>query len=124
MKKFMILPTSPAVAVCTDFAGADVRERHICSVRHPNVVFIPCFAHLASLQCGYLITLRPHAHVVSDCLHIARFFTKSKSKWTPRLQDAMKQVYSSSFSSVTAVFTRWTSTWILLVLFEQKKLYS
>lgn len=124
MKKCILIPKFPPVAVRTDSVGAYVRSRRIWALRHPKVVFIPCFAHLASLKCGDIMNLSPHARVVSDCLHVVIYFSKLTSKWLPRFHDAIKQVYGSSYNLVTAVSTRWASTWMSCasVLWEQEAL--
>lgn len=111
-EQYNFIPTVPPFEVCTDSAGTNVRAKYICALMHPSIVFIPFFAHLTSLQCGDLLTIYPHASVIGDCLHDFKFFNNSTSKWLPGLIDCMKQVFGSSFILVTAVITRWTSTWI------------
>lgn len=43
MQKFILLPICPPVEVCRDRAGDNARARRICALRHPKVMFIPCF---------------------------------------------------------------------------------
>jgi hypothetical protein len=52
---FAALPCSPAAFVSDD-AGENARARRIASLRHPDIIFLPCFAHQASLLCGDLVT--------------------------------------------------------------------
>lgn len=111
LSRYTHIPNKPPVSICTDSAGPNVRARSICALRHPTITFLPCFAHLSALQSVDLLTYSNRAKVVSDCLHILHFFSKSSSKWLPRLRDAMKQVYGHPIPLLPGVVTRWISTW-------------
>jgi hypothetical protein len=121
---FAALPCSPAAFVSDD-AGANARARRIASLRHPDVVFLPCFAHQASLLCGDLVARSRAATVLADAAFLTNFINASPSKWLPLLRDEQTRLNGGKGkvrALATAVVTRWTSTWLSLCSVVENKL--
>jgi hypothetical protein len=75
LKEFIIPINSTPVAFVSDSASPNKRARSIAAARHPEIIFIPCFAHVAALECGDIITKRLSAKCVGDAIHIVAFST-------------------------------------------------
>jgi hypothetical protein len=121
---FAALPCSPATFVSGD-AGANARARGIASLRHAAIIFLPCFAHQASLLCGDLVTKSRAATVLANAAYLTTFIIASSSKWLPLLRDEQMKINGCKGKPralATAVITRWTSTWLSLCPVVEKKL--
>jgi hypothetical protein len=73
-------------AIVSDSASVNVRARLILSLRHPKIVFLPCFAHLAALDCADLLRFSKVSTVDSNALHLVNVFNASSSKWLQKLR--------------------------------------
>jgi hypothetical protein len=72
------LPGSPSAFV-SDSSGPNVRARAIASLRHPDIIFIPCFAHIFALLCGDYFTASHHSAVIAKSQRVVHFFNSSSS---------------------------------------------
>ena len=86
-------------AIVSDSASMNVRVRLILSLRHPKVIFLPCFAHLAALDCADLLRFAKVATVASNALHVVNVFNASSNKWLQKLQEAMRKVNAKKRST-------------------------
>jgi hypothetical protein len=108
------LPGPPSVFVA-DSSGPNVRARAYASLRHPDIIFIPCFAHIFGLLCGDYLTASHHSAVIAKSQHVVHFFNSSSSLWLPLLRTEVSRTLGTSHALVSAVATRWTSTWLSAV---------
>jgi hypothetical protein len=121
---FAALPCSPAAFVSDD-AGANARSRRSASRRHPDIIFLPCFAHEASLLCGDLVKMSRATTVLANAAFLTTFINASSSKWLPLMRDEEKKMNGGKGKPrdlATAVITRWTSTWLSLCSVVEKRI--
>jgi hypothetical protein len=111
---FVVLLLRSPFAFVSDSSGPNVRTREIASLRHPNV-FIPCFDHIFVLLCGDYMNASLHSTVVAKSQNIVTVFNSSSSFWFPLLQLEVNLTLVTSLSLLSAVATRWNSTWLSAV---------
>jgi hypothetical protein len=114
------LPGRP-FAFVSDSAGPNVRARAIAALRHPQLIFIPCFAHVIALLCGDYLCSSRRAGVIAESQRVVQFFNASSSVWLPLLRTEMTRTLGKTLTLVSAVATRWTSTWLSAVSVLQAK---
>jgi hypothetical protein len=85
---YVSLPRRPD-AFCSDSFASNTRARHILALRHPTIIFIPCFAHIFALICGDFMTLSSHASTIAKSMLLVSFFNNSSSLWLPLLREEM-----------------------------------
>lgn len=116
---FGALPSQITSLVCDD-ASVNNRARRILSLRFPNLILLPCYAHCFALVCGDLLKSKS-APVMADAAFLVTFFNNSSNKWLPILRQEMIEVYGKSTALVNSCVTRWTSTWLSYVSLLQVK---
>jgi hypothetical protein len=80
------LPCRPD-AFCSDSADPNTRAMQIVALRHPRVIFVPCYAHVFALICGDFTTLASHASNIASFMQLVSFFNYSSSLSLPLLRD-------------------------------------
>jgi hypothetical protein len=80
------LPCRPD-AFCSDSADPNTRAMQIVALRHPRVIFVPCYAHVFALICGDFTTLASHASNIASFMQLVSFFNCSSSLSLPLLRD-------------------------------------
>jgi hypothetical protein len=108
------LPGSPC-AFMSYSSGPNVRARAIASLRHPNIIFIPSSAHILALLCGEYLMGSRRSTVITKSQQLVHFFNSSSSLWLPLLRAEVSRPLGTSLSLVSAVETRWMSTWLSAV---------
>jgi hypothetical protein len=108
------LPGSPCAFV-SDSSGPNVRAGAIASLRHPNIIFIPCLALILALLCGDYLMGSGRSADIAKSQQLDHFFNSSSSLWLLLLRAEVSLTLGTSLSLVSAVETRWTSTWLSVV---------
>lgn len=111
-KGFFARLPGPPTAFCSDSAGANGRARRIASLRHPNLIFVPCYAHQLAQMCGDYLVKCSKASTIVDSLYLTHFFNSSASTWLPILQEEVVKISGKATTLVSAVVTRWTNSWL------------
>jgi hypothetical protein len=101
-----------ARAFVLDSFGLNVRAQRIAALRHPRLIPIPFVVHVMALICGDYLSRSRRARVIQESECIVHFFNSSTSVWLPLLRTEMTRTLGSPLALVSAVATRWTSTWI------------
>ena len=98
----------------TDSAGQCGRARRILARRYPDRLFNCCWAHQLNLMVKHLLEHEDFAVVAQNAAKVAKAFSKSSSKWLPKLNDQVKKTYGFVHTSGTQVLrigeTRWNSS--------------
>lgn len=99
---------------CSDDAGQCGRARRILSLRFPHCLFVKCWAHQLNLMVKHLLLVAAFKEVTKIANAIAAAFSKSSSKWYPKLLDVLESVYGKKVHKrATSIMgigeTRWNS---------------
>eukprot|EP00180_Rhodochaete_pulchella_P003467 Plantae.Rhodophyta-Rhodochaete_pulchella.ctg59369.p2 GENE.Plantae.Rhodophyta-Rhodochaete_pulchella.ctg59369~~Plantae.Rhodophyta-Rhodochaete_pulchella.ctg59369.p2 ORF type:complete len:114 (+),score=4.44 Plantae.Rhodophyta-Rhodochaete_pulchella.ctg59369:178-519(+) len=96
-------------------AGPNVHAREMCSLCHPNIIWIPCYwRHFPLIYADCLADLS-NAIILKKCSALVAFFNCSANKWLVQLRNDLTEIHGKSRSLVTPVATRWTSTWLSIM---------
>jgi hypothetical protein len=99
------LPGSPS-AFFSDSSGPNIRARAIASLRHPDVIFIPCLAHIFALLCGDYLTASQHSDVIAKSQRVVHFFNSSSSLWLPQLRTEVSRTLGTSLADGSGIRLR------------------
>jgi hypothetical protein len=96
---------------CSDDAGQQGRGRRILALRHPDIIFLRCYAHQVNLMINALLKLPLFAAWAKKAAAAAKAIAASSSKWLPKLRDTVERYYGKKVSShiFTVGETRWSS---------------
>ena len=101
--------TFTITSICTDSAGQCAKARRGLVYRRPHMMVMPCFAHIVDPILKHTMKSSDFGATVDLFSVTASTIVASSSKWLPRLERTMMEMYGKTYKIFTVATTRWNS---------------